>query len=339
MTPEEKFRLAMKHIYGDGVEENNAVALQLLTEAYEQGHVEAAYNLGICYHYGYGAEADLPRARDLYRFAADRGYGKGQNLMTLFCLEGLGAPQNLPEAQMWLEKSRTSREAEVLAYADDMEQKLRAERIRQTEEFLRSAMEDSVYFRDKPEEKAYRVEHSFRVANIGRRIARAEGFDPDEMTIACLLHDVAYAHPMETREERREHGRASARIVRPFLVTLGLTEERVQDICFGIAIHVDNRADFEGEHTAFAETVSDADNIDRFDAYRIFEGLEYAGFRTMTLVEKRELVEATLEKLPRLKSLKLATDTANALWQERLDFYGAFYEKLQHQLACSDKIL
>lgn len=339
MTAEEKYRLAMKHIYGDGVEEDNALALRLLTEAYEQEHVEAAYNLGICYHYGYGTAADLVRARELYRFSAERGYGKGQNLMTLFCLEGLGAPQNLPEARAWLEKSRASREAEVLAYADDMEKKLGAEQVRLTEAFLRKTMEDSAYLRDKPAEKAYRVEHSYRVANIGRRIAMAEGFDPQEMTIACLLHDLAYCQPMETREARREHGRASAHLARPFLATLGLPEDRVEDICFGIAIHVDDRADFDGVRTAFTETVSDADNIDRFDAYRIYEGLDYAGFRDMPLAEKREHVAATLANLARLQGLKLATDTANTLWQERLAFYRSFYEKLQLQLDGSDGIL
>lgn len=339
MTAEEKYRLAMRYIYGDGVEEDNAIALRLLTEAYEQGHVEAAYNLGICYHDGYGTAADLVRARELYRFSAERGCGKGQNLMTLFCLEGLGAPQNLLQARCWLEKSLTSGEPEVLDYAADMAKKLAAERVRLTEAFLRKTMEDSAYLRDKPAERDYRVEHSYRVANIGRRIALAEGFDPQEMTIACLLHDIAYCQPMETREERREHGRASARLARPFLATLGLPEDRVEDICFGIAIHVDDHADFEGVRTAFAETVSDADNIDRFDAYRIYEGLDYAGFRELPLAEKRGHVASTLENLTRLQGLRLATQTANALWQERLAFYRAFHEKLQLQLDGSDGIL
>ena len=56
------FELAMRHIYADGVPEDNALALRLLTRADEMDHVEAAYNLGICYHYGYGAQADLEKA-------------------------------------------------------------------------------------------------------------------------------------------------------------------------------------------------------------------------------------------------------------------------------------
>ena len=36
----------------------------------------------------------------------------------------------------------------------------------------------------------------------------------------------------------------------------------------GIAIHVDDEADFEGERTALALTIGDCDNIDRFDTYR-----------------------------------------------------------------------
>lgn len=49
------FDLAMKHIYGNGVSENNELALELLTQAHELGHVEATYNLGSCYHYGCGS--------------------------------------------------------------------------------------------------------------------------------------------------------------------------------------------------------------------------------------------------------------------------------------------
>ena len=44
------YELAMKHIYGDGVPEDNELAVKLLTQAHDMGHVEATYNLGICYH-------------------------------------------------------------------------------------------------------------------------------------------------------------------------------------------------------------------------------------------------------------------------------------------------
>ena len=61
------------------------------------------------------------------------------------------------------------------------------EYIRKTEEFLKSKFDSGKYFSSHPEAKAYRVEHSYRVANIGREIAEKEGFDVTGMIVACLL--------------------------------------------------------------------------------------------------------------------------------------------------------
>ena len=72
--------------------------------------------------------------------------------------------------------------------------------------------------------------------------------------------------------------------------------ERIQEICYGIAIHVDDKADFEGERTPLALSVSDADNLDRFDAYRIYQGLEFKVYSKIPLHEKRETVVSTIGK-------------------------------------------
>ena len=211
--------------------------------------------------------------------------------------------------------------------------------IEKTEAFLKETFDASPYLTAHPEERAYRLEHSYRVANIGRTIALQEGFDPEEMVIACLLHDISYCQELVTREQRREHGRLSAAIARPFLQQLGLAEDRIGEICFGIAIHVDNEADFAGEHTPFAETVSDADNIDRFDAYRIYETLHYQNFKDMTLAEKQQKVSDTMGRLKKFKTIPLGTSTATELWNQRLDYYLSFYEKLDCQLKHSISIL
>ena len=77
MSAQEIFELAMKHIYGDGVAEDNELAFELLIRAHEMGHIEASYNLGICFHYGFGTEIDLAMAFKLYLEAASAGHGKG----------------------------------------------------------------------------------------------------------------------------------------------------------------------------------------------------------------------------------------------------------------------
>ena len=216
---------------------------------------------------------------------------------------------------------------------------MNTEMITKTETFLKETFAASSYLQAKPIEQDYRLEHSYRVANIAKVIAEAEGFDVTHAVIAGLLHDIAYCEEMTTREDRLNHGRRSAAIARPFLESLGLSVDAVNEICYGIAIHVDDEADFEWERTPFCETVGDADNIDRFDAYRIYETLEYLGFSKMNLADKREKVASTLDRLTKYKEMKLGTVTAKNLWIQRLDYYIGFYEKLKAQLDNSTAIL
>ena len=212
------------------------------------------------------------------------------------------------------------------------------EMISKIEAFLKDTFAESSYLQAHPTDRDYRLEHSYRVANIAKTIAEAEGFDVTYAVIAGLLHDIAYCEEMVTREDRMNHGRRSAAIARPFLENLGLPADAVNEICYGIAIHVDDEADFECERTPFCETVGDADNIDRFDAYRIYETLEYIKFSEMSLDDKREKVASTIEKLTRFKEMKLGTSTAKNLWLQRLDYYIGFYEKLKAQLENSTTI-
>lgn len=211
--------------------------------------------------------------------------------------------------------------------------------IQKTEAFLKDTFDRSAWLQAHPEDKDYRLQHSYRVANIARGIAEKEGFSVADAVIAGLLHDIAYCEEWATQADWLNHGRRSAAIARPFLESLGLPPDRVGSICYGIAIHVDDRADFAWERSAFCETVGDADNIDRFDAYRIYESLEYQKFSRVSLEEKKQIVNATLERLESLRQAQLGTPTAAEIWAERLDFYRAFYRKLEAQLANSEGIV
>lgn len=114
MDAQALYELAMKHIYGDGVPEDNELALKLLTQAHNMGHVEATYNLGICYHYGYGTEADLQKAYELYLEAANGGYGKGMELVGRFYNRGLYVAQDRAQAEFWLKKAMESNDLEAV---------------------------------------------------------------------------------------------------------------------------------------------------------------------------------------------------------------------------------
>ncbi|MBQ7714488.1 MAG: HD domain-containing protein [Clostridia bacterium] len=214
---------------------------------------------------------------------------------------------------------------------------LNRELTEKAEAFLKRKFDGSVYFNEHPDAKAYRIEHTYRVANIGRKIAQKEGFDETEMVIACLLHDISYCEEFG-EDGWIEHGRRAACISRPFLAELGLAEDRINDICYGIAIHVDDKADFEGERTPFALSVGDADNIDRFDAYRIHETLNGDNFLGLTFEEKLQYCQKRLARLRELTDLEMGTKTAAELWKERLSFCVSFYEKLLGQLECSERV-
>lgn len=206
------------------------------------------------------------------------------------------------------------------------------ERIEKTERFLREKLAESPYFTKHPEAGAYRLEHSFRVARIAGEIAKAEGMDEEAMIIAGLLHDVSYCREFDGEHGWEDHGREAARIARPFLESLGFPAETVGEICYGIAIHVDDKADFEGERTPFALTVGDADNIDRFDAYRLYETLEHVGYSKLSAPEKRAHVEKILGKTERFLAMPFGTPAASSLWRQRITYYRGFYEKLLAQL-------
>ncbi len=111
------YELAMKHIYGDGVPEDNELAVKLLTKAHDMGHVEATYNLGICYHHGYGTEIDLEKAYNLYLESANGGYGKGMELVGRFCNRGIYVEQDRKQAEYWLRKSMETSDPEAVEEA------------------------------------------------------------------------------------------------------------------------------------------------------------------------------------------------------------------------------
>lgn len=206
-------------------------------------------------------------------------------------------------------------------------------RIEKTKQFLEKKLKESSYYKDHPDEGEYRFEHSIRVANIGKTIAEREELNVENMILGCLLHDVAYCMSFDEMGDWKNHGRLSSRIARTFLLDLGLNVVDVEEICYGIAIHVDDQADFDGKRTKLALSIGEADNIDRFDAYRIFEGLKYNEYDKKSLEEKRIFVKQYLHKLEvDFRNCPTATKTGKQMWIEKIDFQTEFYKKLLKQI-------
>lgn len=211
--------------------------------------------------------------------------------------------------------------------------------IQRTESFLKEQFAGCAFFREHPADGEYRLQHSYRVAHIAGEIADREGLDREGLIIGGLLHDVGYSLPFEREDSWLEHGRTSARLVRPFLEQLDLEPWLVQEICYGIAIHVDGKADFPGEKTAFARSIGDADDVDRFDAYRIYDAMEYAGFRDLPIEDKRKWLREKLDWIGWRLGETAGTETAGQMIAERLLYQRQYYEKVLAQLDRSENIV
>lgn len=181
--------------------------------------------------------------------------------------------------------------------------------------------------------RSYRFRHTLRVAELGRRIARAEGLSEDALAVGCLLHDLAYSEVMPDEAAWRGHGRRSAALARPFVETLALPDADREALLFGIAIHVDDVSGFPGERSPLACSIGDCDNLDRFDVYRVYEQLERVGFSTLDADAQRAFVAKAQAHLRHCENAPVSTATARALWQDRLAFQNEFYRRLSAQLA------
>ncbi len=204
--------------------------------------------------------------------------------------------------------------------------------IRRTLDFLKQQFDQSVYMSSHPMDKKYRLEHTMRVAKIGQLIARGEGFEEETLIIGCLLHDLSYVDTFNSEDDWLNHGRNAAKMARPFLETLDLSQEQIDAICYGIAIHVDDQADFPGERSPLAVSIGDCDNIDRFDVYRIHETLKNRSFTDLPLEEQAEYVRNVLQKLSKYNEIEFATKTGTHLWKDRITFQMEFFTRLQAQL-------
>lgn len=168
----------------------------------------------------------------------------------------------------------------------------------------------------------YRWQHVLRVSNYGKMIAEVEGADVELVIAACLLHDIAHFD----QDDWKEHGRLGARTIRPLLTNLGYGPEETDNICYSVAAHVDGHADFQHPETLESKVVSDADNVDRFGAYRIIrwctEGVEsYDGL----MAKLRQRLQ-TLEDYRRRNVVE--TETGHLLFNLQLGRQIAFFKAL-----------
>lgn len=176
-----------------------------------------------------------------------------------------------------------------------------------------------------------RWEHTLRVAEVGLTIAREEGLDEEALYIACLLHDVGYVR-CETPGDYDNHGAICARMAEEFLRSIGYDAEKAAAICYGILIHTLQEQDYPRPATAFELSVGDADNIDRFDAFRFALRLQGDDLGAQMPQDISALCTQRIARMEGYRLLPLGTAAAQRLWRECLDMHLHFYRRLQRQM-------
>jgi uncharacterized protein len=131
----------------------------------------------------------------------------------------------------------------------------------------------------------------------------------------------------ESEDDYKNHGRKGAEIARPFLDTLNYPPEIIENICYSIAVHVDGEAGFDHPETIEARCVTDADNIDRFSAYRILQWCVPDMHQFPKLNEKLTQRVETLKEY-RSRAMILETVTGDRLFKQQLDRQIDFFEAL-----------
>ena len=176
---------------------------------------------------------------------------------------------------------------------------------------------------DPRHDAAYRWLHTLRVASYGRQMAEAEHANLEIVVAACLLHDVAH---FEAETDYKDHGRLGGRLSQPLLEELGYAPADIDNICYSIAVHVDGDAGYAHAATLESEIVSDADNIDRFGAFRVIQ------WCVDEMHAYEQLIEKLQKRVQRLKEYRqknpLETPTGQQLFARQLDLQIGFFEAL-----------
>ena len=136
----------------------------------------------------------------------------------------------------------------------------------QTAQAARSFLSDMLDPSPERPDMLYRYEHSLRVENIGRRIAKAENLPEEPFVMTCLLHDVGYAQ-CETLADFDAHQFLSADIALPYLTQIRFCGELLEEMVLAIARHP-IRDVLPPDMTPFQISVRDCDNIDSLGMIR-----------------------------------------------------------------------
>lgn len=98
-------RLGICYDSGEGVEQNDSVAVKYYRQSADLGYHWGEYNLGYCYYKGEGVKQDYVEAVRLFRLAAEENNASALSLLGLCYHFGQGVEENAAEAVKCYRKS------------------------------------------------------------------------------------------------------------------------------------------------------------------------------------------------------------------------------------------
>ena len=96
-----QYNLAIMYHKGQGVTQDNLVAIQWYRNAARQDHAGAQHNLGVMYGRGDGVNVDVKEAAQWFHRAADNGHFKSLMVLGTIYHEGEGVPKDNVQAYKW----------------------------------------------------------------------------------------------------------------------------------------------------------------------------------------------------------------------------------------------
>lgn len=126
-NPQAQYRLGLLHYHGQGVPEDERLAISLWKKAASQGSAEAMFQIGNAFLLGTQAAklvADPDREAATWYFqAASRGLSEAQYMLGHLFLAGKGVAENRREAINWFRKAASQGHDEAKKALDSIESK------------------------------------------------------------------------------------------------------------------------------------------------------------------------------------------------------------------------
>jgi len=111
-SPDAQFIMAKVYAKGLGVERDTAQAINYLSQAAQNGHIEGMFNLGMAFELGKGVDKNINAAFEWQLKAAEKGWLKAQRKIAKMYEHGTGVESNPIEAFNWYQKAAQQGDAD-----------------------------------------------------------------------------------------------------------------------------------------------------------------------------------------------------------------------------------